>query len=102
MRWLAVDIIAVVVNAFVKVGSEFVRIGGAAVDVAEAGLREPLQHIGVQGLTQTLVLAAIPLLTMIATIKLLGGIFRAVIVLTMLGVLLRITWPLFGQVAALV
>jgi hypothetical protein len=97
-----VDIIAVVVNAFVKVGSEFARIGAAAVDIAEAGLREPLQHMGVQGVTQTLILAAIPLLTMIATIKLLGGFFRAVIVVTMLAVLLRISWPLFGQVAALV
>jgi hypothetical protein len=97
-----VDIIAVVVNAFVKVGAEFCRIGAVAVDIAEAGLRAPLQHMGVVGVTQTLILAAIPLLTMIATIKLLGGFFRAVIVITMLAVLLRVSWPLVGQVAALV
>ena len=61
----------------------------------EGALRAPLQSIGIHGSLQTLVLMMIPILTIVAAVKLFGGLVRAVLVIVLLLVLLHVTWPIF-------
>lgn len=94
-------LITFLVSLFEKTLVIFSGIGSATVDAAEAGMRQPLQHLGLGAPMQTLLLAMVPLLTLIAGVKLLRGVFRIVLVVCMVSALLRITWPLVGQVGAL-
>jgi hypothetical protein len=80
----------------------FGHIASATIDIAEHDMRAPLELIGVKGVAQTLILALVPLLTLIATIKLLGGAVRFIVAVCMAGALLRLLWPLFGEVGKMV
>ncbi len=95
-------LIAFLLQLFEKTCIEFGQVGSAAVDTVEAGMRAPLDMMGLKGIAQTLVLALVPLLTLIATIKLLGGAIRFIVAVVMIGALLRVLWPLVGEVSKMV
>ncbi len=59
----------------------------------EAGLRAPLEHAGIKGWPQTLLIALVPLLTLIAAVRLLHRIIRAVVASLLFAFLLYILWP---------
>jgi hypothetical protein len=62
----------------------------------EGALRGPLQAIGIHGPLQTLILMMIPLLTIVAAVKLFGGVVRALCVIVLVLVLIHVSWPLFA------
>jgi hypothetical protein len=97
-----VVLIAFLIHLFEQTCIMFGHVGSAVVDTAEAGMRAPLEMIGLKGIPQTLVLALVPLLTLIATIKLLGGAIRFIVAVVMVGALLRVLWPLVGEVSKIV
>jgi hypothetical protein len=97
-----VDILTFVIKLFIRTFETLGGIGGAAVDAAEANMRAPLQLMGVDGALQTLLLALVPLLTLIATYKLLHGMVRFLVMVTMVGALARILWPLVGEMSRVV
>jgi hypothetical protein len=68
--------------------------GSAAVDIVQNGFNSPLSHLGFDASMQTFLMALIPILTIVATIRLLHGPIRFMVVLSMLGALFHITWPL--------
>ncbi len=96
------ELIAFLIHLFERTCIEFGQIGSAIVDSAESGMRAPLDMMGLKGVGQTLVLALVPLLSLIATIKLLGGAIRFIVAVCMVGALLRILWPLVGEVTKMV
>jgi hypothetical protein len=80
----AIDhIITVFGNAFI-----------AGMNIAEDGLRVPLQHIGVVGPAQTAVVALVPILSLIAAIYLLRGVIRLIVAFLLLSFSIHALWPL--------
>lgn len=59
----------------------------------EEGLRSPLDHAGIKGWPQTVMVALVPLLTLVAAVKLLHRIIRAVVVVIALSFLIYVLWP---------
>jgi hypothetical protein len=77
----------------------YAQAGSIAVDVTADGMRQPLAQFGLEGPFQTVIVALVPILTMVATIKLTRGFIRVFMVLGMLGALFHITWPMVAGVA---
>jgi hypothetical protein len=65
----------------------------------ENALRGPLQSVGIKGALQTLILMMIPVLTIVAVVKLFGGIVRLVVVVILVLVLAHILYPLVAGTA---
>jgi hypothetical protein len=86
-----IDILA---KAFDHVLTAGLRIFLAAMNAIENALRGPLQSIGIHGSLQTLILMMIPILTIVAVVKLFGGIFRFVFLVVLVLVLAHVTWSL--------
>jgi hypothetical protein len=89
-----VDILGIIARAIAKIIETSLHLLAALMALLEEGLRAPLDHAGIKGGWQTLIVALVPLLTLVAAVKLLSRIIRAVVVLLVLGFLLFILWPL--------
>jgi len=76
-----------------KVMGAFVWIMMSTLHGGEQALRAPLAQIHVIGLTQTLIVATIPFLTLVAAMKLMGGILRMIVVPLIFSFLLYIIVP---------
>jgi hypothetical protein len=95
-------LLQVIFHWFGLVISTYFTAGTSAVDIVVTGMREPLSHFGMSGVMQTLLLALVPILTIVATIKLFTGPVRVMVVLSMLGALFHITWPLVDDFVSIV
>lgn len=95
-------LLQVVLHWFALVISTYFQAGTSAVDIVSSGMREPLSHFGLTGAMQTFLLALVPILTIVATVKLLHGAVRLMVVLSMLGALFHITWPLVDDFVGIV
>jgi hypothetical protein len=78
----------------------YCQAGSAAVDTLESSMRSPLNSVGVDGAMQTFMLALVPVMIMVVTIKLLHGPLRLMVVLGMLGAIFHLTWPLMDDYVA--
>ncbi len=87
-------IVDVIARSFDQVLSAGLKLFLGLMNFMEGALRGPLQAIGIHGSLQTLILMMIPILTIVAAVKLFGGIVRAVFVIVLLLVLIHVTWPL--------
>ncbi|HTZ69472.1 MAG TPA: hypothetical protein VMB71_02380 [Acetobacteraceae bacterium] len=90
-------LISFLIQLFAKTIVSVGHLGGLLVDAAEADMRAPLQHMGLDRPYQTLILALVPLLTLIVTIKLMGGFMRALMIVSMVAALARILWPFIAE-----
>jgi hypothetical protein len=75
----------------------YFHAGTIAVDLTADGMRQPLSQFGLGGPFQTFFVALVPVLTIVATIKLTRGFIRVFMVLGMLGALFHITWPMVSD-----
>jgi hypothetical protein len=66
----------------------------SAFDILEAGLKAPLKTAGLPGVAQTILMLLVPVLTMIASIKLLGGILRVALVVVSVAILAHMVVPM--------
>ncbi len=87
------DLLGIIARAFAKIIETALHLLAALMAMLEEGLRAPLDHAGIKGWAQTLIVALVPLLSMIAAAKLLRRYLRMATVLLMLGFLLFILWP---------
>ncbi len=92
------DLIELIESAINHIFTVFINGGSFIMDVAEAGLRVPLQQIGLHGPAQTLAVAMVPLLTLIASVKILKGIVRGVVVVCLVMFVGHSLWPLLTEV----
>ncbi len=76
----------------------FINGGSFIMDIAEAGLRGPLQQVGLHGPAQTVAVAMVPLLTLVAASKILKGVVRGVVVVCLVMFLGHALWPLVSEV----
>ncbi len=90
------EVVDLIARSFDRVLNAGLRLFLAMMNFIESGLRTPLQAAGIHGALQTLVLAMIPLLTIVAVVKLFGGIVRALVVIVLALVLVHMAWPLFA------
>ena len=88
------DIIGLIISAIARIVTVFTTVGVAAMDVAEEGLRVPLQHIGVVGAAQTIAVAMVPVLSLIAAVYLLRGFLRGIVVVLFVLFTVHAVWPL--------
>jgi hypothetical protein len=95
-------LLQVIFHWFGLVISTYFEAGTSAVDLIASGMREPLSHFGMSGAMQTFLLAMVPILTIVATVKLLNGAVRMMVVLSMLGALFHLTWPLVDDFVGIV
>jgi len=87
------DIISSIVSAFFKA---FVLMGGllmAGVDAIAADIRAPLVHQGLPPEAAVVIVAFIPILTLIAAWRLFRGKVRLVIAAVLVAAILRILIP---------
>lgn len=87
------DIVGIIARAIAKIIETAMHLLAVVMGMLEEGLRSPLDHAGIKGWSQTLTVALVPVLTLVAAIKLLHGIIRAVVVVIVLGFLIYILWP---------
>ncbi len=88
------EVIDVVAKAFDHVLRGAIHLFLLVTTAIENSLRGPLDVIGIKGALQTLILMMIPILILVAVVKLFGGFFRALIVIVLVLVLLHVAWPL--------
>jgi hypothetical protein len=88
-----VDLLGIVASAFAKIIDTAVHLLAALMALLEEGLRAPLDGAGIKGWPQTLIVALVPLLSLVAAVKLLSRIIRAGVVALLFGFLLYILWP---------
>jgi hypothetical protein len=89
-----VEIVDLVAKAFDRVLMGALHLFLVVTTAIENSLRGPLDVLGIKGALQTLVLMMIPILIIVAVVKLLGGFFRAVIVIVLVLVLVHVALPL--------
>lgn len=89
-------------NFFSLVISTYCMAGTAAIDSMASGFQMPVSHFGPDGVVQTMLLAMVPILSIMAAIKLFQGPVRIVLVLGMLGALFHMTWPLMDDYIGMV
>jgi hypothetical protein len=89
------DLIQLIAQAIDHVVRAAIRLFDSAMTFLEAALRAPLQSIHITGALQTLILTMIPLLTLVAVVKLFGGFFRALFVLILILILAHVVIPIF-------
>jgi hypothetical protein len=94
LEYVFLGIVDVIARSFDQVLSAGLKLFLGLMNFMEGALRGPLQAIGIHGSLQTLILMMIPILTIVAAVKLFGGIVRAVFVIVLLLVLIHVTWPL--------
>jgi hypothetical protein len=87
------DIVGIIARAIAKIIETALHMLTVLMGMLEEGLRSPLDHAGIKGWTQTLIVALVPLLTMVAAIKLLHRIIRVLAVAISFGFLSYILWP---------
>jgi hypothetical protein len=92
------DFIQFVAQTIDHIVRSCIRLFVVSMNALEDALRGPLQSIGVHGALQTLILTMIPILTLVAVVKLFSGFFRALFVLILLLILLHVALPLFTGV----
>jgi hypothetical protein len=79
--------------AISKIMTTFVWLLTSGLRSMEYALRAPLGEIHITGITQTLIVAAIPFLTLVAVVKITSGILRIIIAPLVLVFLLYIIIP---------
>ena len=84
-----------IARLFDRILNAGVKLFIAVMNTIEGALRQPLQTIGIHGSLQTLILMMIPLMMIVAVVKLFGGIFRLLLLIVLILVLLHTTLPLF-------
>ncbi len=89
------EFVDLVARSFDRVLNAGLRLFLGMMNFVEQALRTPLQTIGIHGALQTLVLMMIPLLTIVAVVKLFGGAVRTLVVVVLVLVLVHVSWPLF-------
>jgi hypothetical protein len=87
------DIVGIIARAIAKIIETALHMLTVLMGMLEEGLRSPIDHAGIKGWAQTLIVALVPLLTMVAAIKLLHRILRVLAVAISLGFLIYILWP---------
>ena len=87
------DLIELIIEAISKIVSTAIRVYTALLHILEEGLRAPLAHFGATGMLQTALVALVPILTLIAAVKLLGGIIRVIVVVLVASFLVYIVAP---------
>jgi len=92
-----VDLVGIIARAIAKIIESSLYLIGALMAMLESGLRAPLDQAGVKGWLQTLIVALVPALTLVAAVKLLHRIIRVVVVALVLGFLLYVLWPVGVQ-----
>ena len=88
------EFLDLIARSFDRVLNAALRLFEGLMTFMEAALRGPLQAIGIHGSLQTLILMMIPILTIVAAVKLFGGAVRALFVIVLVLVLLHVSWPL--------
>ena len=84
----------IVVRAFDRVLSAAIHTFLTITTAIERALSGPLEAAGIHGALLTLILMTIPLLMIVAVVKLFGGFIRAIIVIVLALVLLHLLVPL--------
>ena len=92
------DLLGIIIRAIVKIMTVFLTVSAAGLDVAEGGLRAPLDQIGVKGILQTLLVATVPVLSLMAAIHMLRGFIRAGVVVALVMICGHALWPLIGDI----
>jgi len=92
-----VDIVGIIARAIAKIIETSLHLLGALMAMLEEGLRAPLDQAGIKGWPQTVIVALVPLLTLVAAVKLLHRIIRVVVVAIVFGFLMYILWPVALQ-----
>jgi hypothetical protein len=87
------DIVGIIARAVAKIIETSMHLLAVLMGMLEEGLRSPLDHAGIKGWPQTVMVALVPLLTLVAAVKLLHRIIRAVVVVIALSFLIYVLWP---------
>ncbi len=87
------DLLGIIIRALVRVIGAFITVDVWVLQALEQGLRSPLTHAGITGITQTAVVAMVPILSLVAAIKLLGGVVRFIAVCMTFLFLLEVMVP---------
>ena len=87
------DLVGIILRAIAKIIESSLHLLAGLGALLEEGLRAPLDQAGIKGWPQTLIVALVPVLTLVAAVKLLHRIIRVVVVLLVFGFLLYILWP---------
>jgi hypothetical protein len=93
-RGYGLGIIEIVARAFDQLLHAALRIFLTTMTFIENALRGPLDAVHIHGSLQTLILMLIPALTIVAVVKLFGGILRFIVVVVLVLVLAHILYPL--------
>jgi hypothetical protein len=88
-----VDLLELIINTISRLVGAAINGYAALLHILEGGLRAPLAHFGATGLLQTTLVAMVPILTLIAAVKLLGGIIRVIVVVLVASFLVYIVAP---------
>ncbi len=88
------EIVDVVARAFDRLLNAGLRVFLSAMNTLEQALRGPLQAAGIHGALQTLVLMLVPLVIIVAVVKLFGGVLRTLVLVVLILVLIHLSWPL--------
>jgi hypothetical protein len=96
-----VDILAVIGHAFLRVMETWTGLYLILLQLLQDGLRVPLRRAGLEGWPQLLIIALVPLLSLITVIKFLRGFVRIIGAWVFGSFLLYVLWSLISALRAL-
>jgi hypothetical protein len=96
------DLIGLLISSIDHIMTVWINGSIFIMNVAEEGLRVPLQDAGLKGVPQTIAVAMVPCLTLIASAKILRGFIRGVVVVMLVMFVGHALWPLVSQVPQMI
>jgi hypothetical protein len=91
-------LIELIVSALDHVITVWVHGARYLMESAEDNLRVPLHDIGLHGAAETFAVAMVPILSLIAAMKIFRGIIRGVAVVVLVTFATHALWPLVSEI----
>lgn len=95
------DLVTIILHAIDHIVTAWSRNGAFVMNAIEDALKVPLRELGLHGAAETVCVALVPILSLIAVWRFFRGIFRILIMIPLVIFALHALWPLTVEIPTL-